>query len=85
MSKRIFILALASFAMGTEAYVYVGHLEVLAADLGQPVATAGQIATAFALPRASPPGSSGRSPPSRPPNSHHLRSEARRWRSCSRA
>ncbi len=49
MNKRIYILALASFAMGTEAYVYAGHLEALAADLRQPLASAGQIATAFAL------------------------------------
>ncbi len=40
MNKRIYILALASFAMGTEAFVYAGHLEALAAELGQPVASA---------------------------------------------
>lgn len=49
MNKRIYVLALASFAMGTEAFVYAGHLEALAAELGQPVAKAGQIATAFAV------------------------------------
>lgn len=49
MDKRIGVLALASFAMGTEAYVYAGHLEALAEDLGAPVASAGQIATVFAL------------------------------------
>ena len=49
MDRRIFFLAAASFATGTEAYVYAGHLDSLAADLGQPVATAGQLATAFAL------------------------------------
>ncbi len=49
MNKRIAILALASFAMGTEAFVYAGHLEALAADLGQSVAAAGQLATAFAI------------------------------------
>ncbi len=49
MNKRIYILALASFAMGTEAFVFAGHLEALATELGQPVASAGQIATAFAL------------------------------------
>jgi MFS transporter, DHA1 family, inner membrane transport protein len=49
MNKRIAVLALASFAMGTEAFVYVGHLEALAADLGQSVAAAGQIASAFAI------------------------------------
>jgi MFS transporter, DHA1 family, inner membrane transport protein len=49
MDLRIYVLALASFAMGTEAYVYAGHLEALAADLGQPVSATGQIATAFAV------------------------------------
>lgn len=49
MDKRIGILALASFAMGTEAFVYAGHLEALAADLGQSVAAAGQLASAFAI------------------------------------
>ena len=49
MDKRIFLLAAASFATGTEAYVYAGHLDSLAADLGQPMATAGQLATAFAV------------------------------------
>ena len=49
VDKRIFFLAAASFATGTEAYVYAGHLETLAHDLGQPVSTAGQLATAFAL------------------------------------
>ncbi len=49
MDKRIYLLAAASFATGTEAYVYAGHLSDLAADLGSLVATAGQLATAFAL------------------------------------
>jgi MFS transporter, DHA1 family, inner membrane transport protein len=49
MNKRIAVLALASFAMGTEAFVYVGHLEALAADIGQSVPAAGQIASAFAI------------------------------------
>lgn len=49
MDRRILILAFAGFAMGTEAYVYAGHLDALAAELGQPVAAAGQLATAFAL------------------------------------
>ncbi|MBU2607315.1 MAG: MFS transporter [Alphaproteobacteria bacterium] len=35
--------------MGTEAYVYAGHLNALARDLDVPVAAAGQIAAAFAL------------------------------------
>lgn len=49
MNPRIFVLALASFATGTEAYVYVGHLGALADELAQPLATAGQLATAFAF------------------------------------
>ncbi|MDC0720370.1 MFS transporter [Nannocystis bainbridge] len=49
LSRTIFVLALASFATGTEAYVYAGHLEALAEELDQPVAAAGQLATAFAF------------------------------------
>ncbi|MGL4438867.1 MAG: MFS transporter [Bosea sp. (in: a-proteobacteria)] len=49
MDKRIIVLALANFAMGTEAFVYAGHLESLAKDLATPVAAAGQLAAAFAL------------------------------------
>lgn len=46
---RVPVLALASFAMGTEAYVYVGHLGTLSADLGVTIAEAGLLATVFAL------------------------------------
>lgn len=49
MDRRITVLALASFALGTEAYVYAGHLAELADDLGVPLAQAGQVATVFAL------------------------------------
>lgn len=49
MDKRIIVLALANFAMGTEAFVYAGHLDSLAKDLATPVAAAGQLAAAFAL------------------------------------
>jgi DHA1 family inner membrane transport protein len=49
MDKRIAALAFATFAMGTEAFVYAGHLEALAHDLATPVASAGQLAAAFAL------------------------------------
>jgi MFS transporter, DHA1 family, inner membrane transport protein len=49
MDKRIAALAFATFAMGTEAFVYAGHLEALARDLATPVASAGQLAAAFAL------------------------------------
>jgi DHA1 family inner membrane transport protein len=49
MPRAVPLLALATFALGTETYVYTGHLAALAADLGAPVAAAGQLATAFAL------------------------------------
>jgi len=49
MPRAVPLLALATFALGTEAYVYAGHLAALAADLGAGVAAAGQLATAFAL------------------------------------
>lgn len=48
MDKRILVLALASFAVGTEAHVYAGHLAALAEELGVSVARAGQLAAAFA-------------------------------------
>lgn len=46
---RLFALAGASFAMGTEAYVYVGHLSALSRDLGVGIAEAGLLAAAFAI------------------------------------
>lgn len=49
MNPRIFVLALASFAVGTETYVFAGLLARLAADLQVTVALAGQLAAAFAL------------------------------------
>jgi predicted MFS family arabinose efflux permease len=49
MNPRLYVLGLASFAMGTEAYVYAGHLGSLARDAGVTVPTAGQLATAFSL------------------------------------
>jgi predicted MFS family arabinose efflux permease len=49
LPRSVPLLALATFALGTEAYVYAGHLTMLAADLGTSVASAGQLATAFAL------------------------------------
>lgn len=49
MDRRVLILALASFAMGTEAFVYAGHLNALAAELGVSIATVGQLAAAFAF------------------------------------
>ncbi len=49
MDGRVPVLALASFALGTEAYVYVGHLGALSADLGVTIAQAGLLGTVFAL------------------------------------
>lgn len=49
LPRAVPFLALAGFAMGTEAYVYAGHLVALAAELNATVAQAGQLATAFAL------------------------------------
>lgn len=49
MDRRILVLAFASFAVGTQAYVFAGLLDGLAADLEVSVATAGQLASAFAV------------------------------------
>lgn len=49
LDPRILVLAAASFAMGTEAYVYVGHLEPLSRDLGIGIAQAGMLAASFAI------------------------------------
>jgi DHA1 family inner membrane transport protein len=49
LPRAVPLLALASFALGTEAFVYAGHLAALAEELGATLAAAGQIATAFAL------------------------------------
>jgi predicted MFS family arabinose efflux permease len=49
MDKRIIVLALANFAMGTEAFVYAGHLGTLAIDLSVSIPVAGQLAAAFAV------------------------------------
>ncbi|WKA31439.1 hypothetical protein [Bradyrhizobium roseum] len=46
--KPIWVLAVASFAMGTEAFVYAGQLNALASDTGVSIATAGQRTAAFA-------------------------------------
>lgn len=46
---RIWLLALATFAMGTATLVVAGILPALAADLGVSVAAAGQVVTAFAV------------------------------------
>ena len=41
MDRRILVLAFASFAVGTQAYVFAGLLEGLAADLDVSVAAPG--------------------------------------------
>lgn len=48
MDPRVYVLGLASFAVGTGTYVYVGLLEPLGADLGVSIQRAGLLATAFA-------------------------------------
>jgi predicted MFS family arabinose efflux permease len=45
----VFWLALAAFAIGTEAFVIAGLLPTIAADLQISVAAAGQLVTAYAL------------------------------------
>jgi MFS transporter, DHA1 family, inner membrane transport protein len=49
MNPRIAVLALATFASGTEAYVYAGLLSDLTRDLGVGLAQGGLLATAFAV------------------------------------
>lgn len=49
MNPRIFILAFASFAFGTQTYVFAGLLDRLANDLGVSIGTAGQLASVFAI------------------------------------
>src|SRR5437762_3709324 len=45
----VFWLALATFAIGTEAFVIAGLLPAIAADLGISTAATGQLVTAYAL------------------------------------
>jgi predicted MFS family arabinose efflux permease len=47
--KRLFPLALATFAVGTDGFVIAGLLPSIADDLGVSIPTAGQLVTAFAL------------------------------------
>ena len=49
MDRRIWLLTAAQFASATGAYAFVGLLARLAEDLGVSVATAGQLASAYAL------------------------------------
>ncbi|UFZ08132.1 MFS transporter [Bradyrhizobium ontarionense] len=46
---RVFWLALATFAIGTEAFVIAGLLPAISADLGISAAAAGQLVTAYSL------------------------------------
>ena len=45
----VFWLALAAFAIGTEAFVIAGLLPAIAADLQVSISAAGQLVTAYAL------------------------------------
>lgn len=49
MPLAIYILALATFAVGTQSYVFTGLLSNLAADLSIDVGLAGQLVTVFAI------------------------------------
>jgi DHA1 family inner membrane transport protein len=49
MDRRIWLLAGAQFASATGAYAFTGLLAPLAADLGISLATAGQLAAAYAI------------------------------------
>nr|WP_307935078.1 MFS transporter [Salinispora arenicola] len=46
---QVYLLALTSFLVGTSEYVIAGLLDVVAADLGVTVSTAGQLITLFSL------------------------------------
>jgi DHA1 family inner membrane transport protein len=58
MDRRIWLLTFAQFAAATGAYAFTGLLAPLAEDLGVSLATAGQLAAAYALTYAlaGPPG-----------------------------
>ncbi|MBA1147304.1 MFS transporter [Ectothiorhodospiraceae bacterium WFHF3C12] len=49
MNPRIAVIALATFAFGTQTYVFSGLLAELAADLGVGVGRAGQLSSVFAV------------------------------------
>jgi DHA1 family inner membrane transport protein len=49
MDRRIWLLTGAQFASATGAYAFTGLIATLAADLGVSLATAGQLAAAYAL------------------------------------
>jgi len=45
--RHLVLLAFSTFAMGTEAFVYTGHLTALSRDLSVPVAQTGALAASF--------------------------------------
>jgi DHA1 family inner membrane transport protein len=45
--RHLVLLAFSTFAMGTEAFVYTGHLTALSRDLSVPVARTGALAASF--------------------------------------
>ncbi|MET8122546.1 MFS transporter [Micromonospora sp. NPDC005189] len=47
--RRVYLLALGSFAIGTDTFVTAGVLPAISADLDVPVAAAGQLVTVFAV------------------------------------
>ncbi|GAA0465207.1 MFS transporter [Parasphingorhabdus litoris] len=49
MTRPVYILALAAFAIGTQSYVFAGLLAELAKDLDASISAAGQLMTAFAI------------------------------------
>lgn len=49
VTRQLFPLALATFAVGTDSYVIAGLLPAIAADLGVSTPAAGQLVTVFAL------------------------------------
>jgi len=49
LDARIFLLALGTFAIGTDVFVIAGILPAIARDLAVPVEAAGQIVTLYAL------------------------------------
>lgn len=49
MNPRIGVLAPAGFALATEAFVFIGHLDAMAATRDVPVAAVGQRARVFAF------------------------------------
>ena len=49
MNPRVFLLALGTFALGTEGFVIAGVLPAISRDLSVSVVLAGQLVTFFAL------------------------------------